>query len=200
MDAIKLHAISKTIGYRRILHGITYTVEPGQLVAVTGPNGAGKTTLLKVLAGLMPKTSGTIAGVGFGDVGFVGHQPMVYTALTVQENLIFFAKLHDTYDAAKIVHVLREIGLEAAAQLQGSMLSRGMLQRLALGRLLVQNPRLCLLDEPFTGLDLAGQRWLISFIGRLLAEHRPVMVVSHNVAELHPLPYAELRLKGGRQL
>ncbi len=198
MASIALQAVSKTIGYRRILQNISCTLEPGTLVAVTGPNGAGKTTLLKVVAGLTPLSSGQISGAAFGEIGYVGHQPMVYKALTVAENLVFFAKLHDTYTADRVAEVLVEIGLKPAAGLQGSMLSRGMLQRLALGRLLLQNPRLCLFDEPFTGLDKAGQQWLRSFLGRLLAEDRHVMVVSHNLQELEPLPYRELQLKGGR--
>jgi heme exporter protein A len=168
-------------GSVRALDGISFSVRPGQTLAIFGPNGAGKTTLLKVLAGLIrpQKGSAHVEG-GRRAIGWIGHQAQLYNQLTVRENLRFWASLYDVKPPAEL---LARLGLEEHADRPVRALSRGLVQRVAIARALVHNPAVLLLDEPFTGLD----RTAAETLGRLLAQHaaagRATVLVTHNVEE-----------------
>jgi heme exporter protein A len=170
-----------SFGSVRALDDVSFSVQPGQTLAVFGPNGAGKTTLLKVLAGLIQPQHGRahVEG-GRRAIGWIGHQPQLYAQLTVRENLRFWASL---YDAQPPVDLLSRLGLEEHANRPVRALSRGLVQRVAIARALVHDPRLLLLDEPFTGLD----RTAAESFGRLLGQHaaagRAAVLVTHNVEE-----------------
>jgi heme exporter protein A len=165
----------------RALDGVSFTIQPGQTLAVFGPNGAGKTTLLKVLAGLIRPQRGHVqVEGGRRAVGWIGHQPQLYGQLTVRENLRFWASL---YDVQSPPDLLKRLGLREQADRPVRALSRGLVQRVAIARALVHDPRVLLLDEPFTGLDrLASEAF-----SRLLAQHaaagRATVLVTHNVEE-----------------
>lgn len=168
-------------GAVRALDGISFSVRPGQTLAIFGPNGAGKTTLLKVLAGLIrPQTGRAQVDGGRRAIGWIGHQAQLYNQLTVRENLRFWASL---YDVAPPAELLARLGLEEHADRPVRALSRGLVQRVAIARALVHNPAVLLLDEPFTGLD----RTAAETLGRLLAQHaaagRATVLVTHNVEE-----------------
>ncbi len=165
----------------RALDGVSFSVQPGQTLAVFGPNGAGKTTLLKVLAGLIRPQRGRVqVEGGRRAVGWIGHQPQLYGQLTVRENLRFWASL---YDVQSPPDLLKRLGLVEQADRPVRALSRGLVQRVAIARALVHDPRVLLLDEPFTGLD----RIASEAFGRLLAQHaaagRATVLVTHNVEE-----------------
>ena len=168
-------------GAVRALDGISFSVRPGQTLAIFGPNGAGKTTLLKVLAGLIrPQAGRAQVDGGRRAIGWIGHQAQLYNQLTVRENLRFWASL---YDVAPPAELLARLGLEEHADRPVRALSRGLVQRVAIARALVHNPAVLLLDEPFTGLD----RTAAETLGRLLAQHaaagRATVLVTHNVEE-----------------
>src|SRR5437660_7398884 len=138
------------------LDDVTFTLEAGQTLAIFGPNGAGKTTLLKVLAGLIRPDAGraTVAG-GRGAIGWIGHQAHLYGHLTVRENLLFWAALYDVptpLRRARVDEALRRHGLADRADEPVQALSRGLVQRAGIARALLHEPRVLLLDEPFTGL------------------------------------------------
>jgi len=165
----------------RALDGISFSVRPGQTLAIFGPNGAGKTTLLKVLAGLIrPQRGHAHVDGGRRAIGWIGHQAQLYNQLTVKENLRFWASLYDVHPPGEL---LARLGLEEHADRPVRALSRGLLQRVAIARALVHNPAVLLLDEPFTGLD----RTAAETLGRLLAQHaaagRATVLVTHNVEE-----------------
>ena len=170
-----------SFGSVRALDGISFSVRPGQTLAIFGPNGAGKTTLLKVLAGLTRPQRGRahIEG-GRRAIGWIGHQAQLYNQLTVNENLRFWASLYDVQPPGEL---LARLGLEEHADRPVRALSRGLMQRVAIARALVHNPAVLLLDEPFTGLD----RTAAETLGRLLAQHaaagRATVLVTHNVEE-----------------
>lgn len=163
------------------LDDVSFTVQPGQTLAVFGPNGAGKTTLLKVLAGLIQPQRGRAAvDGGRRAIGWIGHQPQLYGQLTVRENLRFWASLYDVQVPGDL---LSRLGLEAHVDRPVRALSRGLVQRVAIARALVHDPSVLLLDEPFTGLD----RVAAEALSRLLAHHaaagRASVLVTHNVEE-----------------
>ncbi len=180
---LRAEGLRHTFGAVKALDDISFSLRPGQTLAVFGPNGAGKTTLLKVLAGLIQPQRGRaeVAG-GRRAIGWIGHQPQLYAALTVRENLRFWASL---YDVRLRTDLLARLGLEQHADRPVRALSRGLVQRVAIARALVHDPTVLLLDEPFTGLD----RVAAEALSRLLAQHAAAgrggaaVLVTHNVEE-----------------
>jgi heme exporter protein A len=168
-------------GAVQALDDVSFRVLPGQTLAVFGPNGAGKTTLLKVIAGLIqPQRGRAEVEGGRRAIGWIGHQPQLYAQLTVRENLRFWASL---YDVRVPPDLLARLGLEEHGDRAVRALSRGLVQRVAIARALVHDPKVLLLDEPFTGLD----RTAAETLARLLAQHaaggRATVLVTHNVEE-----------------
>jgi heme ABC exporter ATP-binding subunit CcmA len=178
---LRAEELHHSFGSVRALDGISFSVRPGQTLAIFGPNGAGKTTLLKVLAGLVrPQRGRAHVEGGRRAIGWIGHQAQLYNQLTVNENLRFWASLYDVHPPGEL---LARLGLDEHADRPVRALSRGLLQRVAIARALVHNPAVLLLDEPFTGLD----RTAAETLGRLLAQHaaagRATVLVTHNVEE-----------------
>ena len=178
---LRAEELHHSFGSVRALDGISFSVRPGQTLAIFGPNGAGKTTLLKVLAGLIrPQRGHAHVDGGRRAIGWIGHQAQLYNQLTVNENLRFWASLYDVHPPGEL---LARLGLEEHADRPVRALSRGLVQRVAIARALVHNPAVLLLDEPFTGLD----RTAAETLGRLLAQHaaagRATVLVTHNVEE-----------------
>ncbi|OLB60181.1 MAG: hypothetical protein AUF60_00865 [Gemmatimonadetes bacterium 13_1_20CM_69_28] len=169
------------------LDDVTFTLDAGQTLAVFGPNGAGKTTLLKVLAGLIRPDAGraTVAG-GRGAIGWIGHQSHLYGHLTVRENLLFWAALYRVPAATRARRadaVMRRLGIAEHAERAVCALSRGLAQRAAIARALIHEPRVLLLDEPFTGLDLAAAAGFRTLLAQLRGAGRVVVLATHNVDE-----------------
>ena len=139
---LRAERLRHSFGPVKALDEISFTVQPGQTLAVFGPNGAGKTTLLKVLAGLIQPQGGRaeVAG-GRRAIGWIGHQPQLYAPLTVRENLRFWASLYSVKPPADL---LRRLGLEEHADRPVRALSRGLVQRVAIARALVHDPTVLL--------------------------------------------------------
>jgi heme exporter protein A len=176
-------------GSVRALDGVSFTLTAGQTLVLFGPNGAGKTTLLKVLAGLIRPDAGHAAVEGGRRaVGWIGHHSQLYGHLTVRENLLFWGTLYDLTPArraARADDLLARLGIADRADTPVRVLSRGLMQRATIARALIHDPQVLLLDEPFTGLDLAAA----AEFRRLLAElagagkGRIVVLATHNVDE-----------------
>ena len=174
-------------GAVRALDDVSFTLHPGQTLAVFGPNGAGKTTLLKVLAGRIRPGGGRarIEG-GRRAVGWIGHQPQLYAHLTVRENLRFWASLYDVPDAERVrreADLLARLDLNDHADRPVRALSRGLVQRVAIARALIHDPRVLLLDEPFTGLDRTAAEEFRRLLAEQAAGGRVTVLVTHNVEE-----------------
>jgi len=178
------------------LDDVSFTVQPGQTLAVFGPNGAGKTTLLKVLAGLIQPQGGRahIDG-GRRAIGWIGHQPQLYAQLTVLENLRFWASL---YDVPLPPDLLSRLGLAEHAGRSVRSLSRGLVQRVAIARALVHDPAVLLLDEPFTGLDRTAAEAFSRLLARHAAAGRASVLVTHNVEEGTGLATEVAFMRAGR--
>jgi heme exporter protein A len=195
---IEAHGLSKRLGGRWVLRGLDLQVNEGEAVALLGPNGAGKTTLLRLLASLAKPSLGEIRGGGLrlpqdalawrARLGFLGHRPMLYQDLTAEQNLQFFARLYALPDAqTRIDEVLEQVGLARRRREPLRVFSRGMLQRLAIARAILHRPRVLLLDEPHTGLDLDGAAQLDDLLRSLIAAGSTLLFSSHDLARAQQL-------------
>ncbi len=206
---IRVSKLVKAFGRRPVLRGIDLEVPAGQSVALFGPNGAGKTTLIRIIAGLSKHTSGQVL-LGGQDVqkaghslrrhiGFVSHNPLVYDSLTAEENLIFFGRMYDVPELPqRIVQVLEQVGLAGRRKDVVRTYSRGMIQRLAIGRAILHNPPILLLDEPDTGLDQQAADMLRSLLVELGSGDRTVLLTTHNLERGIEWADRALILNGGR--
>jgi ABC-type multidrug transport system ATPase subunit len=173
---IAARGLVKRFGDRRVLRGVDVDLGDDGFLLVTGRNGSGKTTLLRVLAGLTAPDAGTLAGPPRETIGYLGHEPLVYRELTPLENLTLFARLYRLPERGERVGMLLErFGLWDARHQRVSTFSRGMQQRLGLCRVLLHEPRLLLLDEPFNALDAEGA----SLLDAVLREPRATVVATH---------------------
>ena len=188
---IRARSLSKRFGSKRVFDRIDVELDRGGLL-VTGPNGSGKTTLLRILAGLDAPTRGELTLPARGTIGYLGHDPLVYRELTPLENLRLFARLYRVADGdARIATLLERFGLWEARAERVSSFSRGMRQRLGLCRVILHEPDLLILDEPFNALDASGAALLdatLAEFGRqsatVVATHDPERVAQLATATL----------------
>ena len=177
---VSVSKLSKRYGEKRVLDKVDVSLDKGGFLLVTGPNGSGKTTLLRVLAGLDAPTSGEVLLPDRGVIGYLGHEPLVYRELTPLENLHLFARLYRIPERGERIGMLLErFGLWEVRDTRVSTFSRGMRQRLGLCRVLLHQPELVLLDEPFNALDAAGSELLDATLLEI-APTSAVVVATHD--------------------
>jgi heme exporter protein A len=159
---ISARSLGRRYGDKRVLRNVDLDVPRGGFALVTGPNGAGKTTLLRICAGLQIPTEGELdVDAPREQIGFLGHEPLVYRELTAHENLELYGKLYRVPERKERIGMLLErFGLWDVRHERVSRYSRGMTQRLALCRVLLHDPQLLVLDEPYTALDAQGAELL----------------------------------------
>ncbi len=190
--------------------GITFRVEPGQLLALIGPNGAGKTTTMRALAGIIPASRGRLSIAGFevaaepiaakSRLAFVPDDAPLFSDLTVAEHLAFYASVYRVGDAhAKALALLDEFELTAKLHTPASSLSRGMRQKLAICCGYLHDPLAILFDEPLTGLDPQGIRVFKRSLVERAAQGAAVVVSSHMLAMVEDLCTHVLILDRGMQ-
>ncbi len=190
---IEVKNLTKRFGVKTVLKGLDFQVQEGEFVALLGPNGAGKTTFLRILSSLSRPSFGkvTISGYKLPDqaaavrrrLGVVSHQPLLYGDLTAEENLRFFAKMYGlNQPAARITQVLELVGLVSRRRDLVRTFSRGMQQRLAIGRAVLHDPEVMLFDEPHTGLDQDASQMLDGILKEVAARTRTVVMTSHDLA------------------
>jgi ABC-type multidrug transport system ATPase subunit len=193
-DRVAVDDVSRHFGRRRAVSKVSFTARGGTILGLLGPNGAGKSTMLAMLATLLRPTAGAIR---FGSldpradgaalrsrIGVLGHDLFLYPELTAHENLAFFASLYQHADASGTAsRALARAGLSDRAHDSVSSFSRGMRQRVALERALIHDPRLALLDEPFTGLDDASAAALVARL-RTLRENGVIVILATHDLEL----------------
>lgn len=206
---IEVRNLVKAFGVMPVLRGLNFRVAAGEFVAVVGPNGAGKTTLLRILASLTRPTMGEVtlagyqlpaqAGAARKIVGVVSHQPMLYGDLTADQNLRFFGRMYGVADLGdRIAEVLSIVGLRARRNDLVRKYSRGMQQRLAIGRGILHRPELLLFDEPHTGLDPDAADMLDNLLEKVTREGRTVVMTSHDLTRTAKLASRVDILSGGK--
>jgi heme exporter protein A len=190
---IQTRSLKKSFGLRPVLRGVDLEVAPGECLALMGPNGAGKTTLLRILATLSKPTAGLVRVAGLplpaaaGDVrrrlGVVAHHTLLYGDLTAEENLHFYARLYGLADAQqRIAAVLEHVGLARRRHDLVRTFSRGMQQRLAIGRALLADPAVMMFDEPYTGLDPHAASMLDQVLRDARLQGRTVLLTTHDLS------------------
>ena len=188
----------KRFGLKTILRGVDFEVQPGEFVALLGPNGAGKTTFLRILASLSRPSLGEVNIAGYklpqqaaqvrAKLGVVSHMPLLYGDLTAEENLRFYARLYgiNNYEL-RITEILEMTGLERRRRDLVRTFSRGMQQRLAIGRAVLHDPDVMLFDEPYTGLDQDASSMLDDVLKTVARQGRTVVMTSHDLSRAEDL-------------
>jgi len=195
---ITVKKLVKRFGLKTILRGLDFEVQPGEFVALLGPNGAGKTTFLRILSSLSRPSLGEVRVAGYrlpneaaqvrARLGVVSHLPLLYGDLTAEENLQFYARMYNISDQElRITEVLEMVGLEARRRDLVRTFSRGMQQRLAIGRAVLHDPEVMLFDEPYTGLDQDASSMLDTVLKTVAAQGRTVVMTSHDLARAEEL-------------
>ncbi len=195
---IEVSNLIKRFGHKTVLRKLSFSVAEGEFVALLGPNGAGKTTFLRILATLSRPTLGTVKIAGYtlpgeaaqvrSQLGVVSHQPLLYGDLTAEENLLFFGKLYQVENlTARVNEVLNLVDLANRRFDLVRIFSRGMQQRLAIGRALMHDPRVLLLDEPHTGLDQDACDMLDHVLRQVGQRGHTLVMTSHDLARAEAL-------------
>jgi heme exporter protein A len=190
---IVVRKLVKRFGLKTVLRNLDFQVEAGEFVALLGPNGAGKTTFLRILATLSRPALGEVRVAGYRlpeqasavrrILGVVSHQPLLYGDLTALENLQFYGRMYGIADPLhRIEEVLQMVGLAARRNDLVRTFSRGMQQRLAIGRAVLHDPEVMLFDEPHTGLDQDACAMLDTVLREVAVRGRTVVMTSHDLA------------------
>ena len=197
-SVIELHAVTRRFGALTALSGVSFSVAQGEIVALLGPNGAGKTTATRIIAGILAPTEGdaTVDGLSVRTdadrvrtrCGMVTDSPSLYEWMTLRSYLTYFAALYDVADPRPRVAAMAELmGLTAAIDRKLGAYSRGMKQKAAIARALIHEPPVLLLDEPATALDPEMAQTLRDLIRSLRAQHRAILLCTHDLDEAQRL-------------
>jgi heme ABC exporter ATP-binding subunit CcmA len=200
---VELTAVSRLYGTFAALRQVSISFEQGRCYVLLGPNGAGKSTLLRTIAGLLLPTFGEIAVFGAppsqtrDQVGYMSHAPMLYDELTGLENLRYFASLYRGRPCLTPEDAMRATGLDPALSRPVGQYSQGMRQRASLARVLVPQPDLLLLDEPFSNMDAASAHQMLALLADLRAHGRTIILTTHQRDLAAPLADAFVTMQAG---
>jgi len=182
---IAVHNVSKRFGRFAALRGVSAEFDGGRFHAILGDNGAGKTTLLRALAGLANPTRGTISIFGktpreaCREIGYMAHPSLLYDEMSGMENLRYFARLYGPSSDDRCAEVIRGFGLDPELKRPVGEYSQGMRQRLSLARAILHHPRILLLDEPFSNVDVHSAREMVSLLKGMRERGKTIFVVTH---------------------
>ena len=183
---VTLTAVVKQFGRFAALRGVSAEFAPGRLYAILGDNGAGKTTLLRALAGLARPTRGSISILGTAELrsvchelGYMAHPSLLYDEMSGMENLRYFGRLYGINDDSRGGENMAAVGLDPELARPVSQYSQGMRQRLSLARALLNDPKLLLLDEPFSNVDVRSAREMVALLAKIRSAGKTIFVVTH---------------------
>jgi ABC-type multidrug transport system ATPase subunit len=195
VPVITVTNLIKQFGRFAALRGVTAEFLGGKLYAILGDNGAGKTTLLRTLAGLNRPSSGRISILGSelgsdtfhdicGQVGYMAHPSLLYDEMSGMENLAYFARLYGITSGERCAEVIRAVGLDPGLARPVGQYSQGMRQRMSLARALLNDPKILLLDEPFSNVDLNSAGEMVRLLARTRDAGKTIFIVTHQAALL----------------
>lgn len=201
---VAVENVIKQFGRFAALRGVTAEFGAGKLYVIVGDNGAGKTTLLRTIAGLTRPSSGRLNIFGESSakdarafIGYMAHPSLLYDELSAVENLEYFAGLYGVANA-RCREVIKAVKLDPDLERPIAQYSQGMRQRLSLGRALLNDPRLLLLDEPFSNVDSRSAQEMTSLLARMRDSGKTVIVVTHQPALLQPVADEFVHMQNGR--
>jgi ABC-type multidrug transport system ATPase subunit len=184
-SAITVHNVIKQFGRFAALRGVTAEFDAGRFHAILGDNGAGKTTLLRAIAGLAQPTSGEISIFGktprhaCRDIGYMAHPSLLYDEMSGMENLRYFAGLYGIAGDSRCAEVIRSVGLDPELTRPVGQYSQGMRQRMSLARAILNDPKVLLLDEPFSNVDLNSAHEMVGLLKAMRDAGKTIFVVTH---------------------
>jgi ABC-2 type transport system ATP-binding protein len=208
---LQVQDVSKRYGALTAVSHLTFTVKPGEVLGYLGPNGSGKSTTVKMIVGLMPPTRGVITFDGRDihddlvaykrEVGYVPEEAHVYTYLTGPEYLRMVGRLRGIPAGrleTKIDRFLRVFGLDGDYHAQLAAFSKGMRQKILLSAALLHNPRVLVLDEPASGLDVSTALMLRAAVRALAEDGRMIFYSSHELETIEKISTRVMILNEGR--
>jgi ABC-2 type transport system ATP-binding protein len=194
---LHIQNLHKSYGQRAILQGLNLHLLPGEIYGLLGPNGAGKTTTIQILCGLVKADRGQIrlqdqqvSEATKALIGLVPQENLLYGSLTAAENLHFFARLYGLSKAQRqerVPQCLDQVGLLDRAKSRAEVLSGGMQRRLSTAIALIHHPKLLILDEPTTGLDIDARVEIWKLIWQLQKQGMTILLTTHLLDEAERL-------------
>ena len=191
VPAVVLSNLTKQFGRFAALRNVSAEFPAGKLYVVLGENGAGKSTMLRAIAGLLRPTGGSVSVFGtqyggpdsgrriHGQLGYMAHPSLLYDEMSAMENLIYSAGLYGIHDASRCASAITLVGLDPGLTRPVGQYSQGMRQRTSLARALLHDPKVLLLDEPFSNVDVASARGMVQLLSRMRDDGKTIFVVTH---------------------
>jgi len=203
-SAIIVSGVVKQFGRFAALRGVSAEFDAGKFHAILGDNGAGKTTLLRALAGLAHPTQGTIRMFGQDpqdssrEIGYMAHPSLLYDEMSGMENLRYFARLYEIGGDERCAEVIRAVGLDPELTRPVGQYSQGMRQRMSLARAILHDPKLLLLDEPFSNVDVHSAREMVALLKAMRGSGNTIFVVTHQALLLDGVADEFVWMQDGR--
>jgi ABC-type multidrug transport system ATPase subunit len=205
IPAVVISNVLKRFGRFAALRGVTAEFLPGRLYVILGDNGAGKTTLLRILAGLARPTSGTVSILRSSDprtarreIGYMAHPSLLYDEMSGMENLRYFARLYGIEDDERCARVIRRVNLDPLLPRPVGQYSQGMRQRMSLARALLHDPKILLLDEPFSNVDVRSAAEMVGLLAEVRDVGTTVFAVTHQPSLLQASADEFVSMESGR--
>jgi ABC-type multidrug transport system ATPase subunit len=202
--AITVRNVIKQFGHFAALRGVTAEFDVGRFHAILGDNGAGKTTLLRALAGLAQPTQGEIFIFGqppraaCRDLGYMAHPSLLYDEMSGMENLRYFAGLYGIAGKNACEAAIRTVGLDPELARPVGQYSQGMRQRMSLARALLHNPKILLLDEPFSNVEVHSANEMVALLKSMRDACKTIFLVTHQAALLEGIADEFIWMQAGQ--
>jgi len=202
---IVVTGLIKQFGRFAALRGVSAEFLPGKMYAILGDNGAGKTTLLRTMAGLNHPTRGTVSILGktklrevCSEIGYMAHPSLLYDEMSGMENLRYFGQLYGIAEEDRCRNAIRAVALDPELERPIGQYSQGMRQRMSLARALLNNPKILLLDEPFSNVDLRSAREMVALLAKMRDSGKTIFVVTHQASLLEGAANEFVWMEAGR--
>ena len=201
---IRLNNLIKQFGRFAALRGVTAEFDSGKFYVILGENGAGKTTLMRALAGLAHPTRGMVSILdktpheACRELGYMAHPSLLYDEMSGMENLRYFARLYDIAGDERCERVIRSVGLDPLLSRPVGKYSQGMRQRMSLARAILHDPKILLLDEPFSNVDVQSAQEMVGLLKGMRDAGKTIFVVTHQAALLDGVADEFVWMQAGR--